>query len=110
MALLGRSQQAMEWLTKRASSASHSESRFPAFWNAFHDWVPDVDHGGVLQMALKLMLMQADDQQIVLLPAWPKDWDVDFKLHAPMETVVEGSVCHGEVTRLRISSRAAQPM
>jgi hypothetical protein len=109
LALLGRSQQAQGWLTKRASPASHSESRFPAFWNAFHDWVPDIDHGGVLQMALQLMLMQADDQQITLLPAWPEDWNVDFKLHASMETVIEGSVCQGEVTRFQVSAPAAHP-
>ena len=26
---------------------------------------------------------------IVLLPAWPCDWSVKFKLHAPQRTVVE---------------------
>ena len=61
------------------------------------------------RLALQLMLMHADDQQVVLLPAWPKDWNVDFKLHAPMETVIEGSVCGGEVIRLGVSAPGAQP-
>ena len=82
MALLGLTQQAKDSLIRRASPASHSESRFPAFWNAFHDWIPDIDHGGVLQLALQFMLMQPTDKQILLLPAWPKEWDADFKLHA----------------------------
>ncbi len=107
MALLGRSNQAKNWLAKRASPASHSDSRFPAFWNAFHDWLPDVDHGGVLQMALQLMIMQADDGLITLLPAWPPEWNVDFKLHAPGRTIIEGSVRDGEFVHLHVSPPAS---
>src|SRR5439155_22272048 len=81
LALLGRAEEARKGLIERTSPACHSDSRFPGFWNAFHDWVPDVDHGGVLQMALQLMLMQAGDEQSILVPAWPTEWDVDFKLH-----------------------------
>lgn len=33
--------------------------------------------------------------QIRLLGAWPQDWDVRFKLHAPMNTTVEGCVVGG---------------
>src|SRR5689334_25081980 len=33
MALLGLTEQCSDSLTKRAADASHSESRFPAFWN-----------------------------------------------------------------------------
>jgi hypothetical protein len=91
MALLGRAEQAKEWLVKRASDAAHSDSRFPAFWNAFHDWVPDVDHGGVLMMALQLMLMQAEGDQVTLFPAWPKEWNVEFSLRAPGGVTIGGS-------------------
>jgi alpha-L-fucosidase 2 len=109
LALLGRSEQARQWLIGRAAHECHSESRFPGFWNAFHDWVPDVDHGGVLQMALQLMIMQAEGGEIRLLPAWPKGWDVDFKLHAPGQAVVEGSVRGGKLTRLEASSPKGPP-
>lgn len=103
MALLGLTEQLEEFLVKRASPESHNESRFPAFWNAFHDWVPDVDHGGVLQMALQFMLVQPDDTQILLLPSWPREWDADFKLHAPDQTIVEGSVRNGQMADLKIT-------
>jgi hypothetical protein len=106
MALLGLTDQAKEWISKRAAPASHSDSRFPAFWNAFHDWVPDVDHGGVLQMALQSMLMQCEGREIRILPAWPKVWDVNFKLHAPFQTVVEGRVRNGQVEELRLTSES----
>ena len=32
------------------------------------------------------MRLQADGKRILLLPAWPKDWDADFKLRAPLQT------------------------
>jgi hypothetical protein len=109
MAMLGLTEQARDWIVKRASPASRSDSRFPGFWNAFHDWLPDMDHGGVLQMALQSMLMQCEGRQILLLPAWPREWDVDFKLHAPYQTTVEGSVRSGKVEKLvvRPESRSA---
>jgi len=103
MALLGLTGQASEWITARASAASHSDSRFPGFWNAFHDWIPDMDHGGVLQTALQLMLMECEGEEIRLLPAWPKEWDADFKLRAPFQTTVEGKVRGGRIVDLRVT-------
>ena len=45
--------EAKAFVTGRASDDTHRESRFPAFWDSFHDWLPDIDHGGVLQLALQ---------------------------------------------------------
>ncbi|MGC4033133.1 MAG: hypothetical protein QM754_15645 [Tepidisphaeraceae bacterium] len=92
MALLGMTAEAQDFISRRAADECHSDSRFPAFWNAFHDWVPDIDHGGVLQIALQFMLVQCDGRQIRLLPAWPAEWDADFKLHVPGPAVIEGRV------------------
>jgi hypothetical protein len=78
------------------------QSRFPAFWDAHHDWAPDMDHGGVLQMALQSMLIQTEGRKIILFPAWPKEWDVNFKLHAPYRTVVEGVLRNGELADLQV--------
>lgn len=36
------------------------------------------------------------------MPAWPKEWDVDFKLHAPHQTIVEASVRNGKVIKLKV--------
>jgi hypothetical protein len=108
MALLGLTEQAREHVTKRAAPESHSDSRFPGFWNAFHDWIPDMDHGGVLQLTLQSMLMQCEGRQIVLLPAWPAGWDVDFKLQAPLRTTVEGKVRSGRMIELNVSPPSRQ--
>jgi hypothetical protein len=66
------------------------------------DWIPDQDHGGNLLMGLQVMLMQADDEKILLLPAWPKKWDVDFKLNAPGRTVIEGVVKDGKIMSMKV--------
>jgi hypothetical protein len=69
-------------------STKHGGSRFPAFWGPNFDWIPDQDHGGVAMIALQRMLMQCDGDRILLLPAWPRAWNVDFKLHAPRQTTI----------------------
>ena len=80
-----------------------SGHRFPAFWPAGFDWAPDQDHGGVSMIALQKMLLQYDEEDITLLPAWPKGWDVNFKLHAPSQTIVEAQVRSGEIRQLKVS-------
>ena len=52
---------------------------------------------------LQAMLLQTDGQKIFLLPAWPKQWDVEFKLHAPQKTIVEGVYRGGKVQSLRVT-------
>jgi len=82
---------------------------FPAMWGPHNDEMPDMDHGGNGQMALQVMLMQTEGRKILLFPAWPKAWDVEFKLHAPMKTVVEGVYRNGKLEQLKVTpeSRAA---
>ncbi|MFZ2053046.1 MAG: DUF5703 domain-containing protein [Candidatus Aminicenantales bacterium] len=105
MAYLGLTEQAREYLVGRARN-KHGGSRFPAFWGPNYDWIPDQDHGGVLLKTLQAMLMQTDGRKIFLLPAWPRDWDADFKLHAPYRTVVSGRVEKGSVVKLDVQPAA----
>ncbi len=102
MAWLGLAGQARENLVNRARRW-HTGSRFPAFWGPNYDWVPDQDHGGILLKAFQAMLMQTDGRKIYLLGAWPKEWDVDFKLHAPYNTTVSGTVRNGTVKTLTVA-------
>jgi len=67
------------------------------------DETPDMDHGGSAMVGLQDMLLQTDGARIMLLPAWPPDWDVDFKLHAPDQTTVEGTVRGGRLTSLTVN-------
>ena len=72
-------------------------------WGPNYDWLPDQDHGSNIMLTLQNMLLFANGDKIELLPAWPKEWDVSFKLHAPRQTVVEGKVSNGRLTELRVT-------
>ncbi|MFA4925119.1 MAG: DUF5703 domain-containing protein [Candidatus Aminicenantales bacterium] len=102
MAYLGLTEEARQSILGRAKSW-HKESRFPAFWGPNFDWIPDQDHGGVLLKTLQAMLIQTDGKKIFLLPAWPRDWDVDFRVHAPYRTIIEGQVRSGKITKLTVT-------
>jgi hypothetical protein len=101
-AMLGRAEEARNMLVTNAKR-KHEGSRFPAFWGPNYDWIPDQDHGGNLLNTTQTMLMQADGKQILLFPAWPKDWDVQFKLHAPFSTTVEGVWRAGKLESLTVT-------
>lgn len=105
MALLGLADRARRGLVERASRWDEKH-RFPAFWGPNYDWTPDQDHGGVLMKTLQLMLLQCEGRDIRLLPAWPSDWDADFKLRAPDNTVIAGRVRGGKVVDLDVSPRS----
>lgn len=81
----------------------YGDQHFQWFWKTGADWIPDLDNGGTGMMTLELMVMQTDGRRIQLLPAWPKDWNADFKLHAPYNTVVEGHVENGRITHLQVT-------
>ncbi|WP_199769323.1 DUF5703 domain-containing protein [Flavivirga eckloniae] len=80
----------------------NAKNKFPAFWHSGPDWLPDVDHGGSGMINLQEMLMQTHDDSIFLFPAWPKDWDVKFKLHAPQKTVLEVELKDGKLIQLNV--------
>ena len=74
--------------------------RFPSFWGPGFDWVPDHNWGGSGMIGLQEMLIQTDGKRILLFPAWPKDKDVHFKLHAPYNTKVEAEWKNGKLEKL----------
>jgi hypothetical protein len=49
------------------------------------------------------MLLQTPGRRLVLLPAWPQDWDCVFKLHAPFQTTVAGRVVAGRIADLKVT-------
>ena len=77
--------------------------RYPGFFGTTYDWVPDVQHGGMAATALQRMLLQEVGDQLILLPAWPENWNAGFKLHARKKTIIEGRVENGRLTALRVT-------
>jgi hypothetical protein len=49
------------------------------------------------------MLLASDEKKIYLLPAWPEDWDVSFKLCAARNTTVEGVYRNGQWQSLKVT-------
>ena len=86
-ALLGLGDLSKEYIMKNVT-ALDPEVRFPAFWKPGSDYIPDFDNGGVMATGLQYMLLQNVDDKILILPAFPKSWNVDFKLHAHNNTTV----------------------
>lgn len=99
-ALLGLTKEAKELTIKKLQN---SERRFPTFWGPGHDWVPDHNWGGSGMIGLQEMLLQTNGNEIRLLPAWPNEWDVSYKLHATYNTVIEAKATNGNVGELIIT-------
>lgn len=76
--------------------------RFPTFWGPGFDWVPDHNWGGSGMIGLQEMLLQTEGKRILLLPAWPREVDVHFKLHAPYNTTVEAELKNGQLQLLKV--------
>lgn len=107
-ALLGLTDECVR-IQKVKVANSHKAYRWPTTWGPNYDWLPDQNHGGNLLETTNLMLLQGEPLElggkIRVLPAWPKDWDVKFKLWAPGKTVVECEVRGGRVESLRVTPR-----
>lgn len=106
-AYLGLTGTAAQYVVQNFTT-SHKGSRFPAFWGPNFDWVPDQDHGNAAMLGLQSMLLQAEGKRIIALPAWPKNWDVEFKLRAPMETTVLGVFRAGKLEKLNVTPEKRQ--
>lgn len=73
--------------------------------------MPDFDHFGSGAIALQRMLVQESEianqrSKIYLLPAWPAEWDVDFKLHLQGGVVLTGTVKDGKLVTWDITPAA----
>ena len=111
-AVLGLTATAAAYVLERVTTRTASDSLFPGYYDYDNnDWVPSPEHPDCARTTAQLMAMQddADDGRILVLPAWPANWHVDFKLHAPQATVVEASYAGGSVAIRSVTppSRAA---
>ena len=101
-ARLGLTEEAKSITLKKMTD---SNRRFPTFWGPGHDWVPDHNWGGSGMIGVQEMLLQSVGDKIYLFPAWPKEWDVDFKLHAPHNTIIECRLEEGNINYLKVTPK-----
>jgi hypothetical protein len=95
-AYAGHAAEAAAGLEHRFRVAS-TGCRFPLYGREGFDSCPDFDHFGSGAVALQRMLVQEAGGKILLLPAWPADWDVDFKLHLAGGAILTGKVQRGKL-------------
>lgn len=87
--------------------ADSTDYRFPAFKGPNFDWSPDMNHYGVAAIGLQEQLIQTfAGNSIRLLGAWPHRWNARFKVFAPYNTTVEGTVNAGKVEDLQVSPQS----
>ena len=109
-ARLAMTEQACRDLLARSSAsqtqrnaATNKPVRFPGYMDTPHDYPPDLDAAGNQRTVLQFMLVQTGpNNEIYLFPAWPREWDVDFKLHAPMNTTVECKLQNRKIVKLDV--------
>lgn len=104
-ACLGLTDEAQKLLQLKMADGPH---RFPAFWGPGFDWTPDHNWGGSGMIGIQEMLMQEVDSKIYLFPAWPKEWNVRFKLHATRNTTVEAELRDGKVEKIKVLPKDRQ--
>ena len=95
-AYAGRAAEARDGLVRRFRIAAPI-CRFPLYGREGPDSCPDFDHFGAGATALQRMLVQEAGSRILLLPAWPADWDADFRLHLTGGAVLAGTVTDGKL-------------
>jgi len=101
-AMLGLSNIAKDYVSFNLTRKDPRQ-KFPAFWEKVNDYSPDEDNGGNGEHGLQLMIMQTEGKKITLLPAWPQGWEGDFKLNAPFQTTVQGTISNGTVINLIVT-------
>ena len=96
--MLNMTSEAASQLVGRASAGPAKNFRFAGFAAHYQDYEPSLDHYGFMRTGLDYMLMAPLDDEarsMILFPTFPtSQWDVRFKMHAPLNTTVEAS-CQG---------------
>jgi len=104
-ACLGMADEAARLTDLKMGNGPH---RFPAFWGPGFDWTPDHNWGGSGMIAMQEMLLQEVGRKLYLFPAWPRERDVSFKLHASGNTTVEAQLKGGKVVYVKVTPLARQ--
>jgi hypothetical protein len=127
-AMLNMTSEAASQVLERAQQGPATGWRFPGFAQHYQDYEPctrivacvagsqlrlvcvcgvALDHFSFMRTAMHYMLISPLDdanQTVQLFPTWPvTEWDVSFKLWAPLNTTIEASCVGGELQYLIVT-------
>jgi len=98
-ACLGLTEEARRLNLEKLGSGPY---RFPAFWDPGFDWAPDHNRGGAGMIGIQEMLLQETPEgELLLFPAWPKEWNAKFRLHATGGRIVEAEINNGKISLMK---------
>ena len=98
-ACLGLTDEARRLNLEKLGSGTY---RFPAFWDPGFDWAPDHNRGGAGMIGLQEMLLQETPEgELLLFPAWPKEWNAKFRLHATGGRIIEAEINNGKISLMK---------
>jgi hypothetical protein len=109
MAALAWPEEAKKRAIYKMANTAAPQARFPAFFGPGHDWLPDHNWGGAGMVGVQEMLLAPEpgpQGKLHLFPAWPAEWDVDFKLYAPGPTIVEAVLRGGKLFSLNVTPKS----
>ena len=104
-ACLGLADEAQRLLSLKLADGPY---RFPAFWGPGFDWSPDHNWGGSGMIGMQEMLLQEVDSKLYIFPAWPREWNVRFKLCASRGTIVEAEMRDGQIVNVKVTPQERQ--
>ena len=94
-AYLGLTDDAKAQINDSLGRNAEGEWRFTGFAANVIDGDPNVEPAAIGKITFQSMLLHpGEGDQLNLFNAWPAEWDVKFKLHAPKSTVVEGELAN----------------
>jgi len=106
-AIAGLADDAAQSLTAKVAN-SNPAYRWPATWGPNYDWLPDQCHGGNIMLTLQNMCLQEAGGKLYVLPAWPKAWNVRFRLKASGNTSVEVDYRGGKLVKVAVTPKGRE--